>query len=92
MLTRILVVIITLSIMSGCGFLVDENQAVQALQNQGFKDVRITAEHRLAPNLFGCAESDKAAFEVTATNINGKRVNAIVCMGWPFKGATVRYK
>jgi hypothetical protein len=78
--------------LGGCGYFVGEGEAVRALEAHGFSGVRVTARHEMAPELFGCGRDDAAAFDATATNPAGRQVEAVVCVGWPFKGATVRTK
>jgi hypothetical protein len=77
---------------SACGFTIGDSVAYNTMENAGFTDVKIVARHELTPSWNGCSESDSIAFEVRATNpTNGKRVNAVVCSGWLFKAATIRY-
>lgn len=73
-----------------CGVLVDNSEAVNALSNQGFSDIKITDKSVMFMSWRGCSESDAAKFDATAKNALGKQVNVYVCVGWPFKGATIR--
>ena len=76
----------------GCGYLVDEQSAIRAMEDQGFTNVKIVEESRVFPILGGCSDSDTAAFGMNAINSQGKLIGATVCVGWPFKGSTIRYK
>jgi hypothetical protein len=70
--------------------LADEDQAVRAVTNLGFTDVKVESRAVFFLNLRGCSQGDSAGFTVTGNNPLGKRVKLLVCVGWPFKGATVR--
>ncbi len=72
------------------GIFVPESEAVNALQVQGFKDVKIEDKDVFLLSWRGCSSSDAAKFDAVATNANGQRVNLYVCSGWPFKGSTIR--
>jgi len=76
---------------SSCGALVDEQVAVNALQNAGFTNIKITDKDYILYAFRGCSEDDSVIFMATATNPAKKKVEVSVCAGWPFKGATVRY-
>lgn len=76
--------------LESCGTLVPESEAVNALQTQGYADVKITHKGIYFMRLRGCGTGDAAKFDATATNARGQKVNVYVCVGWPFKGATVR--
>jgi len=76
----------------GRGIFVGENVAVEALEKSGYSDVQITSSGWFFVGMRGCSEKDAAKFVATATNVNGDRVeDIIICSGWPFKGATVRF-
>ncbi len=75
---------------TGCGFMADEDQAVRAVTNLGFTDVKVESRMVFFLDWRGCGKSDDAGFRVSATNPKGQRVSMLVCVGWPFKGATVR--
>lgn len=75
---------------AGCGFLVDEDQAVRAATNLGFTDVKVESRIIFFLRWRGCAENDDAGFTVSGANPQSKRVKILVCVGWPFKGATIR--
>lgn len=78
--------------LTSCGYMVSEEDAIQAAQKSGLSNVRVTDSHQLAPALFGgCAKDDAAGFEVTGTNAQGKSVSASVCCGAILKGCTIRY-
>jgi hypothetical protein len=75
---------------AGCGFLADEEQAVRAVTNLGFTEVSVQSRKVLFLEWRGCSKSDDAGFVVTGKNPQGRTVTLLVCVGWPFKGATVR--
>lgn len=75
---------------TGCGFLADEDQAIRAATNLGFTEVRVESRAVLFLAVRGCSGTDDAGFTVTGRNPQGNRVTLLVCVGWPFKGATVR--
>lgn len=71
------------------GTFVEDSEAVQALETQGYSNVKINSYHWFMVTLRGCGQ-DAALFKTTATNPAGKNVDINVCVGWPFKGATIR--
>jgi hypothetical protein len=89
----IIVAVVVVSVLAevGRGYMVNSNDALNAARSAGYSNPVITADHRLAAGFFGCDSGDAAGFDVTATNPAGVKVNFKVCVGWPFKGATIRY-
>lgn len=83
---------LTVAAHSGCGFLADEDQAIRAATNLGFTEVKVESRAVAFLEWRGCSRSDDAGFTVTGKNPQGQRVTLLVCVGWPFKGATVRTK
>lgn len=82
--------VIILSISASCrGCFASEQQAVRALENAGYSKVEITDHHWILVTLQGCG-ADAAKFDAMAINPAGKKVSVYVCVGWPFKGATIR--
>lgn len=75
---------------TSCGFLADEDQAVRAATNLGFTEVKVESRKVLFLKWRGCSQGDDAGFMVSGKNPQGKTVKVLVCVGWPFKGATVR--
>ena len=71
------------------GLLIDQPIAIKALENQGFTNVRITDKQWFLVVMRGCG-SDAAKFTARAKNPIQQEVEIFVCVGWPFKGATVR--
>lgn len=63
---------------------VDESGAKRALEDQGFKDIRITGYE-----LFACSKDQFNHTGFTATGATGKPVRGVVCSGW-FTGNSVR--
>jgi len=76
----------------GCcrGYMVSRADAMQAADFAGFTEAEIISESRIFPSLAGCSNSDAAGFLFRAKNAQAKRVQILVCVGWPFKGSTVR--
>ena len=72
------------------GIFVDRAVARRALETQGYSDVQILRRHEAFMGCQGCSGHDAARFDAHARNPAGKRVSLYVCVGWPFKGATVR--
>lgn len=64
--------------------------AVRAMDAAGHKDVSVLGHKWLLVGFRGCEASDASLLPVVSTNPAGKRVEQIVCVGWPFKAATIR--
>lgn len=67
-------------------------RAQDAAEAFGLYDVTVKSCSALAPSWLGCSDKDDVACRVVGTNHRMKRVEAVVCMGFVFKGATVRIK
>lgn len=77
----------------GGPLMVSDNQAVRAMESAGYTDVKVTTRVNYFVTFYGCAEGDSAYFEMRGKNSKGDLItNAFVCVGWPFKGATIRYR
>ena len=87
---RHFVLIAATTAMMGCGTFVHEENVARAVEKQGYKEVRIIAKHIFFVGWRGCGWDDEAAFEASAVNSAGQRVDLTICAGWPFKGVTVR--
>lgn len=70
-------------------FITNDDVAVRALENQGFTNIRVVDGEWFFVGLRGCG-SDAKKITARAVNLLQKEVNIFVCVGWPFKGATVR--
>lgn len=68
----------------------DANDAISVAEDQGYTNVVVNGSNWFTPGFAGCSEKDGRAVNVTATNANGERVDLTVCLGWPFKGSTIR--
>lgn len=68
----------------------DEESAIRAAENFGFSEVKVIEKSIWFIGLRGCSGGDAALFELRAKNPAGRVVNVGVCLGWPFKGATMR--
>ena len=88
---KYLIIMILVSLLSGCGAFISDDQAVQALNDAGYSEVSCTESHWIAPQLFGCSKDDGTAFECAATNSAGKRTQLTVCSSLLFKGSTIRH-
>jgi hypothetical protein len=87
MKTLILTIIAAFAI--SCGMVIGEDEAIQTLQDAGYTQTKCTDNHFILPWFYGC-ESNNAAFECTAKNVNGKTVDLMVCTGI-LKGSTIRH-
>lgn len=76
---------------TGCGELVSSDRAIQAVRDEGFTEVNVREQHGIAPRFYGCVRGDSVAFDVTATNVQHRRVNLTVCCGLILKGCTIRH-
>lgn len=63
-----------------------ENDAMRALQAEGYKDIRFTGY-----DWFACSKDDTFHTGFVAKNRDGREVKGVVCSGLIFKSATVRY-
>lgn len=72
------------------GIFTDESAAMRALGKQGYTEVQVTGKQWFMVTLRGCGRSDAAKFTVQAKNPRGQEVEVFVCVGWPFKGSTIR--
>ena len=76
--------------LTGCGAFVNSEHVANAVEKQGYRNVRIVSKHIFFVTWRGCGADDKAAFKATAMNATGQQVDLTVCSGWLFKGVTVR--
>jgi len=91
LVAMILAVIFILLVASCRGCMVDDSSAVSALEKQGFSEIKIESKAIFLVGFRGCSSHDAAKFEASAKNPAGRHVSDIyVCVGWPFKGATIR--
>jgi hypothetical protein len=74
---------------SSRGVLTEKTQAVAALEAQGYEDIEIVDKAWFFVGFRGCG-NDAARYTANVTNPRGKKVQVYVCVGWPFKGSTVR--
>lgn len=72
------------------GTFVDQKIAVETLEKQGFTDVKIIEKQWFVVGWRGCASGDTAKFIASVVNPRNQTVEVYVCVGWPFKGATIR--
>ncbi len=84
----VFIVLFTLALIRGV--FVGENAAIRALETQGYSEVRIVDKDIWFVGMRGCGDEDAAKFDAVAINPAGNEVDVFVCVGWPFKGATVR--
>jgi hypothetical protein len=76
--------------LSSCGYLIDNDNTVSAVQKQGYRNVKIEDKSVWFNSWRGCGQEDRATYEISATNALGQPVRLIACVGWPFKGVTIR--
>jgi len=69
----------------------DSSSAEQALINAGFSHPTCSENHWFLKQMNGCSEDDSFAWDCTAINSKGKKINVTVCTGLLFKKATIRY-
>lgn len=86
----VLIIITLIGLSMGSGILVDESVAIVALDKQGFSEIKIVEKNWFLVGLRGCGNSDAAKFTAIAKNPRNETVDVFVCVGWPFKGATIR--
>ncbi|HPN96445.1 MAG TPA: hypothetical protein PLK35_01630 [Candidatus Moranbacteria bacterium] len=72
------------------GIFVKPDIAIRALEKQGYENVQILEKEWLFVYFRGCSGSDNAMFKAKATNPAKRETDVIVCVGWPFKSATIR--
>lgn len=72
------------------GYYVSDKDVIEAVEAYGFSDVKIEDKDLFWIDWSGCGKDDDALFEVSATNVAGKKVAIKACAGWPFKGITLR--
>ncbi len=65
----------------------DPEGATKALQDSGYKDIKITGY-----DIFSCSEDDFYCTGFTATGLNGRPVTGAVGSGLVLKGSTIRLK
>ncbi len=70
-------------LMSAC---TNPNDAMRALEAEGFSNIKITGYNWLA-----CSKDDFYSTGFEATNSKGKVVSGTVCSGVLFKNATIRF-
>jgi hypothetical protein len=86
-LVAMAVIVLVFGMRGSCA---DESEAVTAAENFGFTEVKVLDKSIWFVGFRGCDAKDAAVFEVRGKNPAGKVVQISVCVGWPFKGATVR--
>jgi hypothetical protein len=86
----ILAIIFVCVLMPCRGFMASEQAAVDALTSAGYTDIEILDHQFACVTIRGCG-SDAAKFPAKAKNPQGKEVKLYVCVGWPFKGSTIRF-
>jgi len=83
--------VVTMAAWASCGTAIDDKDVINAVIRAGYSNPVITERHSFVATWFGCAESDAAAFKVTATNAQKQQVHFTACAGFPFKGITLRF-
>lgn len=80
---KLIAATIAVLVLAGC---TSSNDAYNALDDAGFKDVKLTGY-----SWFACAKDDFYHTGFIAKNINGKEVSGTVCSGFLFKNSTIRF-
>ena len=86
----LIVTVVGLVLYGGRGACVESEQAIRAMENMGFSDVKVIDKSIWFVGFRGCSSHDGAMFMARGINPADKEVEVSVCVGWPFKGATVR--
>jgi len=90
---RITIVVLVLAILSFSfirGVFTNENEAIRALEIQGYSNITILDKDFFFVGVRGCSSHDAAKYTAKVTNPLNKEVEVFVCVGFPFKGSTVR--
>jgi len=74
----------------GRGACTNVSTAITAVENMGFTESKVVDKNIFFVGFKGCSDKDAALYKIQAKNPAGKVVIVDVCLGWPFKGATVR--
>lgn len=85
----IIVVLVGYTCRGACA---DSTETKQAIEKQGYSNVKITDKSIFFVGWRGCSSNDAIQYDVTAKNPKDQTVDLIVCSGWPFKGVTIRTK
>ena len=87
----ILVVILLVFGLFGCGAMTSESKAINAAEDAGYTDITVVDKAVLFIEWRGCSSEDQARFTVRGTNPAGKVREFYVCAG-VLKGGTIRSK
>ena len=88
-LWEVVIIVVILFFFLFRGVFADPSVATRALETHGFSNVQILEKDWFLVGLRGCG-GDAAKIVARATNSAKKIVEVNVCVGWPFKGATIR--
>jgi len=72
------------------GSCVNAKDVIPGVEKQGYSELRITDSHYMFVGFRGCDTGDAACVEMTGKNPAGVPTDIVACVGWPFKGVTVR--
>jgi hypothetical protein len=88
---KLSLIFLSIVCLAGC---TNDNEAIKALDDQGFSNISITDRGGFAAEWEGCGHDDGNYYHASATNAAGKHVNMLVCCGGAgsFKGCVVRSK
>ena len=73
------------------GVCVDYDEGESALNAMGYENYEVIDKAWFAVGLRGCNWNDDAMFHVNITHPNGTTTRALVCTGWLWKEATIRF-
>ena len=79
---KLVLLAVVCGLVAGCS---DPHGAQEALEDAGYKNVRITGH-----SWFGCGKDDTYSTGFEADGATGHRVEGVVCSGLLFKGSTIR--
>jgi len=80
---RKIILIATMALITACS---SHNDAVDALSKAGYTNITTNGYA-----FFTCSEDDFYHTKFNAVNPMGTRVDGVVCSGFLFKGATIRF-
>ena len=63
-----------------------EDATIKTLKKAGYSNIEITSWKPLS-----CGEGDWYSTGFTAENVNGEKIDGVVCCGLIFKSCTIRY-
>ena len=89
---KLYLTICALVCLTGC--VVNDREAIKALDDNGFTNIRIIDHGSVFPSIEGCGNDDGVYHYAMTTNPVGKQVKMLVCCGRisSFNGCVIRSK